>query len=159
MVGNEGRFKAGTFENEKQKKCCSWRNSLSHGMLPRNCYSFLAKATEKMKRGVQQTEPNCGRKQSFMEVSSLQNWDVKSERNHEATLLNQRHLGRTVWGSGLSLRLESHVPSMDMTLWSCNQWRSFSVGAWELQSSFSGTEQHQEIINRQKIWKHKETWI
>lgn len=151
MVGNEERFKAGTFENEKQKKCCSWGNSLSHGMLPRNCYSFLAKATENMKRGVQQTEPNCGRKQSFMEVSSLQNWDVQCESNHEATLLSQWHLGRAIWGSGLSLTLKSYVRSVGMTLWSCNQGRSFSGGSWELQPSFLGTEQHQEIINRKKL--------
>lgn len=57
-------------------------------MLPRSCYSFLAKATEKMKSGVQQTEPKCGGKQSFMEVSSLQSWGdwCKSKAGQEAPL-------------------------------------------------------------------------
>lgn len=129
--GREARFKAGTFENEKQKKCCSWGNSLSRGMLPRSCYSFLAKATEKMKSRVQLTEPNCGGKQSFMEVSSLQSWDgqCESKTGQEATLLSQWHLRRGTQESGLSLRSKSSVHSECVTLWSCNQGWSFSGGS------------------------------
>lgn len=75
-------------------------------MLPRYCYSFLAKATGKMKGRVQQTEWNCGGKQSFMDVSNLQSQNVRFESNagQEAVMVSQWNLGRTAWASGLSLR-------------------------------------------------------
>lgn len=93
--GRERRFKAGTFKNEKQQKWCSLGNSLSRGMLPRSCYSFLAKATGKMKSRVQQTEANCGGKQSFVEVSTLRGWDVRleSKTSQEASWHSRWHVG------------------------------------------------------------------
>ena len=81
-----------------------------------------------MKSGVQQTEPNCGGKQSFMEVSSLQRWGMwyESTMGQGATLLSRWHAGRPEPESGLSLRPESGVHGEGVTLCSGDSWWGFS---------------------------------
>lgn len=103
--GRERRFKAGTFENEKQKKCCSWGNCLSHGTLPRSCYSFLAKATEKMKSEVQQTaevrwETGLQGSQQFSKLGCLVSQQVSTPHRSQGC--------HTDWKAVFTLRVWPH---------------------------------------------------
>lgn len=91
-----------------------------------------------MKSRVQQTELNCGGKQSFMEVSSLQSWGMwyESTMGQGATLLRQWHQAGQCQSQELSLRPESGVHGEG---WPCAQsdsWWGFSWGSWDLQPTF-----------------------
>lgn len=64
-----------------------------------------------MKSGAPQTELDCGGKQSFMEVSTLQSWGVwcEGKTGWGPPLLSQWHLGWAAEDAGLSLRPERSV--------------------------------------------------
>lgn len=142
-LGREGRFKAGTFENEKQKKCCSWGNSLSPGMLPRSCYSFLAKATGKMKSGVhKQSRSMAGNRASWK--SAVCKAGVSGVRARQARRLHCSR-GSGLWhrpeSAGREVRLHGHMPPR----------MGFSGGPWVLWPTFWGNGAALRVYIRRKI--------